>query len=49
LFNPSFVIQNWDGSELKLKINDREKARGKDFRIGMEYDVEGNISLIVWI
>jgi len=41
--------QNWDGSDIKLKINDVEIPRGKDFRYGMEYDVEGNISLIVWI
>lgn len=49
LFNPAFVIQNWDGSDIKLKINDKEIPRGKDFRYGMEYDVEGNISIIVWI
>ena len=49
IFNPAFVIQNWDGSDIKLKIHDKAIPRGKDFRYGMEYDVEGNISLIVWI
>lgn len=49
LFNPVFVIKNWDGSELKLIVNDKEMPRGKDFRYGKEYDVEGNCSLIVWI
>ncbi|HSH18857.1 MAG TPA: LamG domain-containing protein, partial [Draconibacterium sp.] len=49
LLNPAFVIQNWDGSDLKLIIDNEEIPRGKDFRYGMEYDVEGNISLIIWI
>lgn len=49
MFNPAFVIENWDGSDIQLKLDDKEIPRGKDFRYAMEYDVEGNISLIVWI
>jgi len=49
LFNPVFVIKNWDGSDVKLFINDTEIHRGKDFRYGKEYDVDGNCNLIVWI
>lgn len=49
LFNPAFVIRNWDGSDVKLFVDQVEIPRGKNFRYGMEYDVEGHISLIVWI
>ncbi len=49
LLNPVFVINNWDGSDIKLMINNKEIPRGKDFRYGIEYDVEGNNSLIAWI
>lgn len=49
LFNPAFVVDNWDGSDIKLEINGREIPRGKNFRYGMVYDPEGKISLIGWI
>ena len=47
--NPVFVIKNWNGQNVQLEINDQKVKRGKDFRYGIEYDVEGNVNLIVWI
>ena len=47
--NPAFLIKNWPGQGVLLKMSDREIKRGKDFRWGIEYDVEGNVNLIVWI
>ena len=49
LVNLALVVKNWDGSDVALEIDDRKVARGKDFRFGVEYDVEGNADLIVWI
>lgn len=47
--NPAFLIKNWPGQGVLLKMSDREIKRGKDFRWRIEYDVEGNVNLIVWI
>lgn len=49
LYNLALVVNNWDGKEIRLSLNDKEIAKGKDFRTGIEYDVEGNMKLIVWI
>jgi len=34
---------------VRLLINDKEIPRGKDFRFGTEYNVDGNCNLIVRI
>jgi len=39
----------WGPDDAALKINGRKVPRGKDFRFGIEYDVEGNANLIVWV
>ncbi len=49
LFNLALVVNNWGGQEVSLSLNGKNIALGKDFRTGIEYDVEGNMKLIVWI
>ena len=49
LVNLALVVKNWGPDDAALKINGRKVPRGKDFRFGIEYDVEGNADLIVWI
>ena len=49
LFNLALVVKKWGSDDAALKINGRGVPRGKDFRFGIEYDVEGNADLIVWI
>jgi len=49
LYNLALVVNNWGGKDVRLRLNDREIAKGKDFRTGIEYDVEGNMKLVVWI
>jgi hypothetical protein len=48
LFNLALVVNNWGGSDVALKLNDKEIPRGKDFRYGIEYDVEGSGKLVVF-
>ena len=51
LENPAFVIANWgspDGS-VSLKINGQTKARGVDYRTGIEVDANGTYSLVIWL
>jgi len=49
IVNPVFVIKNWVNSDIYLKINGKAVPRGKDFRYGVEYDVEGVPTMIIWI
>jgi len=49
LFNLALVVKNWGESGASLKLNGREVPRGRDFRYGIEYDVEGNAHLIVFV
>jgi hypothetical protein len=49
LYNLALVVNNWGGQEVALSINEKNIAKGKDFRTGIEYDVEGNMKLVVWI
>jgi len=49
LVNPAFVIKYWNGDEFNLLINGDPIPRGKDFRYGVEYDVEGNPTIIIWL
>jgi hypothetical protein len=49
--NPAFVIANWDSadSNVSLKINGRTKARGVDYRAGIEVDANGTYALVLWL
>ena len=49
LYNLALVVNNWGGQELALRLNEKDIASGKDFRTGIEYDVEGNMKLVIWI
>jgi hypothetical protein len=49
LYNLVLVVNNWGGEEVTLRVNEKDIAKGKDFRTGIEYDVEGNMKLIIWI
>lgn len=49
LHNLVMVINNWDGGVAALKLNGEDVPAGKDYRQGIEYDVEGNQKLIVFI
>jgi hypothetical protein len=49
LVNLALVVDNWGPNDPALKINGRKVAGGKGFRFGIEYDVEGNTKLIVWL
>jgi hypothetical protein len=49
MVNPAFVIKNWKNHHVKLTIDGKSINHGKDFRYGVEYDVEGKPQLIVWI
>jgi len=49
LYNLAIVVNNWGGEEVNLNLNNKHIAKGTDFRTGIEYDVEGNMKLIVWI
>ena len=49
LVNLALVVDNFGDSDVALRVDGREVPRGKDFRYGIEYDVEGNARLIVFI
>jgi hypothetical protein len=49
LVNLALVIKNWGGENVDLQIDEKPIPRGKSFRFDFEYDVEGNLSLVVWL
>jgi len=49
LFNLALVVKNWGGGDVGLELDGIKMSRGKSFRYGLEYDVEGNKKLIVWM
>jgi hypothetical protein len=49
LQNIAMTITNWGGEDVTLRVNGEAVPRGKAFRHGIEYDVEGNLTLVVWI
>jgi hypothetical protein len=49
IHNLVLVVNNWQGSESSLKLNGETISSGKDFRQAIEYDVEGNKKLIIFI
>jgi len=46
--NPAFVLTNWGGRDVDVKINGRHLKRGRDFRFGHRNSMEGT-DLVVWI
>lgn len=49
IVNPAFVIHGQADAGFRLNINGKAVPRGKDFRYGVEYDVEGTPTLVVWV
>ena len=49
LHNPCFVLKNWTPNALQLKVDGTEVPEGKDFRYGVEYDINGAPMMVVWI
>jgi len=51
LENPAFVIEKWPDNDAKisLKMNGRKKTRGSDYKAGIEMDINGNYSLVIWM
>jgi len=47
--NPGFVIKNWNGKTINLKIDGKNAERGKQFRYGSAYDTTGQKYMIVWL
>lgn len=48
IVNPAFLIKNWGGSDINLKINDQVVEKGDNFRYG-HITHENGTDLIVWI
>ena len=49
VYNPAFVIANWQGGDVQLFVNGKEVKEGKGFRQGLEYQVDGSADLVVWV
>jgi len=49
IVNPALVVENWSVGNLSLEVDGKPVAEGKDFRYGVEFDVEGNPMVVVWI
>ena len=48
VYNPAFVIKNWDKESLTLTLNGKQIKRGKDFRLGVNHTLEES-NVIIWI
>ena len=49
LDNLAILIEEWDGGTPDLKLDGEIIPEGKAYRTGIEYDVEGNQTLIVFL
>ncbi|UCD53241.1 MAG: LamG domain-containing protein [Phycisphaerales bacterium] len=49
LFNLALVVKRWGPQSVALTVDGRPVPRGKVFRYGVEYDVEGNPSFVAWM
>jgi len=47
--NPAFVLENWSAGNLNLELDGKPINNSKNFRYGVEYNVEGNPVIVVWI
>jgi hypothetical protein len=43
------VLSNWQGGKAFLEMDGKEIPEGKDFRQGIEYEVDGSARLVLWI
>jgi hypothetical protein len=48
LYNPCFVIKNWDRKDIRLTLNNKVMEPGADFRYGFVAGSEG-YDLVIWI
>ena len=48
IVNPTFIVKDWDKSEVKLEVDGKKIEPGKDFRIGYEETPSGH-DLILWL
>jgi len=46
--NPAFVIKGWGDREAALKVDGKTIERGRNFRLGHYYCLEGS-DLVVWM
>jgi hypothetical protein len=47
--NPAFVLENWSAGNLSLELDGKSIPEGKTFRYGVEYNVNGNPVMVIWI
>ena len=47
--NPAFVLENWSSGHLSLELDGKPITEGKNFRYGVEFNVDGNSVIVVWI
>jgi len=48
--NPCFAIEHWTGEDKsRLVLNDMEMEPGKSFRQGLTRNVDGTMTLVVWV
>jgi hypothetical protein len=48
LYNPCFVIRNWDRKDIRLTLNNKVMEPGTDFRYGFVPKAE-RYDLVIWI
>lgn len=48
LLNPAIVIKNWGEAEVRLLVNGKPVAQGKEFRVGRVEHLDG-ADLVVWL
>jgi len=49
LLNPAFVIKNWSTDKLEISLDKKSLQEGRDFRYGIEYDLNSRPQVIIWI
>ncbi len=49
ILNPAFVINNWRWDKAIFRVDGQEVPEGKDFRQGLEYNIDGSKTLIIWL
>jgi hypothetical protein len=49
VYNPAFVFSGWKGGRVSLAMDGKELREGENFRQGMEFEVDGSATLVVWV